>query len=107
MRNLLHVPGGSIATELVQDGEYYQDAWPMRFTNRATKRRIKAIKLQFKEIMCMFKQRRADFIITIACNRDSGVEELLKLYWLCGSDAADYFFEKFGPPVFCLDVVSR
>lgn len=68
-----------------------------------TKRRIKAIKLQFKEIMCMFKERRADFIIDIACNHDSGVEELLKLYWLCGSDVADYFFEKYGPPVFCLE----
>ena len=75
----------------------------MRFTNRATKRRTEAIKLQFKEIMCMFKDRRANFIIAIACNRDSGVEELFKLYWLCGRDAADYFFEKFGPPVFCLE----
>src|ERR1700730_4967622 len=80
-----------------------RDVWPMRFTNRATKRRTEAIKLQFKEIMCMFKDRRANFSIAIACNRDSGVEELFKLYWLCGRDAADYFFEKFGPPVFCLE----
>ena len=77
----------------------------MRLRNR-TKRRIKAIKLQFKEIMCMFKERRADFIIDIACNHDSGVGELLKLYWLCGSDVADYFFEKYGPPVFCLETVN-
>jgi len=48
-----------------------------------------------------FKQRRADFIAALARDHDSGLGELFRLYWLSGMDAADLFFEKFGPGAFC------
>ena len=47
-----------------------------------------------------FKQRRADFIAALARDHDSGLGELFRLYWLSGMDAADLFFEKFGPGAF-------
>ena len=47
-----------------------------------------------------FKQRRADFIAALARDHESGLGELFRLYWLSGMDAADLFFEKFGPGAF-------
>jgi hypothetical protein len=42
------------------------------------------------------EKRRADFIRALARDSSNGLRELLELYWWWGSDAADFFLEKFG-----------
>ena len=43
------------------------------------------------------KKRRARFWAALGDDGNNGIEELLKLYWWWGSDAADFFFDKFVP----------
>ncbi len=43
------------------------------------------------------KRRRADFWAALGDDGNNGIEELLKLYWGWGSDAADFSFDKFVP----------
>ncbi len=52
------------------------------------------------------KRRRADFWAALGDDGNNGIEELLKLYWWWGSDAADFFFDKFVPGGLSLETLE-